>query len=339
MHDGKRHQIRLGRKLSRTVARELAAVKRAAILKGESGIGGRKRKDLPFQDAAEIFLTWVRTNKRPHTARSYGGCVEQLKESFAGRRLGEIHAFLIEKHKQRRKDVPVAANREVTVLKALFNKCIDWGKFDGVNPVRKIQFFEESKGRDRFLEPEEEASLLAQCAEPLRTIVMAGIYAGLRIPSETLRLRWEDVDLKRGRLTVQGAYAKTGQTRTIPLNSKLRGALEALKARSRSEYVFAKEDGTPYRTVQNIFRSACRRAELIGVSPHVMRHTFASRLGMVGVDIRTIQELGGWAEIKMVERYANLSTSHKAEAIEKLSNAPVRMDTVLATERVAKPVS
>jgi len=50
------------------------------------------------------------------------------------------------------------------------------------------------------------------------------------------------------------------------------------------------------------------------------RHTFASRLAMVGVDLRTIQELGGWRSLKMVERYAHLSPSHKAEAVERLAN-------------------
>ena len=41
---------------------------------------------------------------------------------------------------------------------------------------------------------------------------------------------------------------------------------------------------------------------------------------MAGVDLRTIQELGGWKSLKMVERYAHLSPSHKAEAVEKISN-------------------
>jgi len=42
---------------------------------------------------------------------------------------------------------------------------------------------------------------------------------------------------------------------------------------------------------------------------------------MAGVDIRTIQELGGWKEIKMVERYAHLSQQHKIDAVEKVISA------------------
>ena len=54
---------------------------------------------------------------------------------------------------------------------------------------------------------------------------------------------------------------------------------------------------------------------------------------MAGVDIRTIQELGGWKEIKMVERYAHLSQQQKADAIEKVisshsaENSPTEFTT------------
>ena len=47
--------------------------------------------------------------------------------------------------------------------------------------------------------------------------------------------------------------------------------------------------------------------------------TFASRLAMAGVDLRTIQELGGWKTLSMVQRYAHLSPSHKAEAVERIA--------------------
>lgn len=63
--------------------------------------------------------------------------------------------------------------------------------------------------------------------------------------------------------------------------------------------------------------TACRRAKLSGVTPHTLRHTSASRLVMAGVDLRTVQELGGWKELKMVERYSHLSPKHKADAVEK----------------------
>ena len=52
--NGQRHALRIGKGISRTVAGEIARVKRAAILKGEAGIGGRKRADLPIEKAGEL---------------------------------------------------------------------------------------------------------------------------------------------------------------------------------------------------------------------------------------------------------------------------------------------
>lgn len=101
VHGGQRHQVRLGRNINRTVAGEIGSVKRAAILKGEAGIG-RKRKDIAFDKAAEEFLKWARANKRPATVQSYESCVSRLKRSFSAKTLGQIHPFLIERHRQSR---------------------------------------------------------------------------------------------------------------------------------------------------------------------------------------------------------------------------------------------
>ena len=218
-----------------------------------------------------------------------------------------------------------AFNRELGTLKTLFNWALDKGRFEGANPTRKIKRVEESKGRDRTLTADEETRLLGECTQSLKTLLMCGIYAGLRIPSEVLGLTWGDIDLARGRLTVQGAFAKNGKTETVPLTSKLREELESLRAATPADrrhpgaLVFTRRDGKPYMSIQNIFRSAAKRAKVSGISPHVCRHTFATRLAEVGVDLRTIQELGRWASLAMVQRYSNISEAHKAEAVEKLT--------------------
>src|SRR5207249_4325035 len=92
-------------------------------------------------------------------------------------------------------------------------------------------------------------------------------------------------------LSVQSSYAKNGQMRAIPMNALAREALERLP--TTSEFVFAKPNGKPYHAVRG-FRAACRQAGLTDVTPHTLRHTFATRLIEYGVDLRTVQELGGW---------------------------------------------
>lgn len=330
VHQGARHAVRLGKGINRTVAREIAQVQRAAILKGEAGIGGPRRKDLAFEKAAEEFLAQTKAEKRPRTASRYAECITQLKRSFAGKRLGEIHPFLIEKHKRMRLDegARVAPNRELQVLRNLFNRCIAWKKYEGDNPVRHVKGVKESRGRERFLEPEEEARLLAELPEPYRTLVLVGLHAGLRVRSEALTLVWRDVDLERGTLTVQAAFAKTGERRTVGINSALRPALERLQAQAGNrEHVFCRRDGRPLHSLRGVFMRACERAGLRDVTPHALRHTFASRLAMAGVDPRTIQELGGWKSLTMVARYAHLSKSHRADALERLAHFPTLVTT------------
>ncbi len=98
-------------------------------------------------------------------------------------------------------------------------------------------------------------------------------------------------------------------------------ALSGLKDEAKGEYFFTKADGNPYRSIRTEFDTACRDAKLSDVTgPHVLGHTFGSRLGMAGVDARTIQELGGWKNLKMVERYTHLIPDHKVAAIQKLRN-------------------
>jgi hypothetical protein len=67
----------MGKNISRTVSGELANVKRAAILKGEAGIG-RKKKDLPFKEAREKFEAWAEANKKPNTITTYKECLRRL---------------------------------------------------------------------------------------------------------------------------------------------------------------------------------------------------------------------------------------------------------------------
>jgi integrase len=114
------------------------------------------------------------------------------------------------------------------------------------------------------------------------------------------------------------------------MNSVVRSVLFDLGARRRcldapEEPIFT----GAYRTVARAFAQAVGRAQkalraagkdasrLDGYTWHGNRHTFASRLVMAGVDLRTVQELGGWKTLGM-ERYAHLAPSHLQAAVERL---------------------
>jgi integrase/recombinase XerD len=101
---------------------------------------------------------------------------------------------------------------------------------------------------------------------------------------------------------VEDHFAKNGETRTAPLNSIVFATLKELKGRVPGPWVFMTNKGSRRRgdkhweqhlSFRTAFETACRHAKLTGVTPHVLRHTLASRLVMMGADLRTVQELGG----------------------------------------------
>jgi len=110
---------------------------------------------------------------------------------------------------------------------------------------------------------------------------------------------------------------KNGEIRKIPMNQKLTPTLENGKEVSKSEYVFS-ENGKPYGDVKTGWWSALKKAKIEGFRFHDLRHAFGSRLGMAGVDIRTIQELMGHKDIKMTMRYSHPTPEHEKNAVKVL---------------------
>ena len=79
------------------------------------------------------------------------------------------------------------------------------------------------------------------------------------------------------------------------------------------------------------FEPALADAKITGFSWHCLRHTFASRLVMAGVDLRTVQELLGHKAIAMTVRYSHLAPKHTLAAVERL-DAPTETPTDTTTD-------
>lgn len=79
------------------------------------------------------------------------------------------------------------------------------------------------------------------------------------------------------------------------------------------------------------FSTALEEAKIGEYTWHCNRHTFASRLVMAGVDLRTVVELLGHKTLQMVMRYAHLATEHQASAVDRLVPSEGRMVTKSAT--------
>lgn len=189
------------------------------------------------------------------------------------------------------------------------------------NPARAIAHRQENNARVRYLTAAEEMSLIAavrKMAPSLEAKILVALHSGMR-RSEMFKtddcpdggLKWAHVNFQANLITLP--RSKTGESRRIPINAVLRETLQKLRTVVGSVYVFA--GGPPDR----IFPHIVKAAKIWEFNWHDLRHTFASRLVMDGVDIRTVQELMGHKSIVTTMRYSHLAETHLAAAVERLT--------------------
>jgi integrase len=303
------------------VAKEEIARKKAEVVEGRLN-PAKARKSPRFDAFADEYLEWMKANRKPLTIARVTGTLERLKAFYGHKQLRDLTPWHLEQFKKVRKEegkAPATINLELAVLKAMLHKAQEWGNL-AEHPGKHVKLLKNPEQKVRFLSAGEEACLLAVCSAALRRMVSVGALTGFR-RQELTSLRPEDVDLDRETISVAACYAKNGESRVLPIGSRLKGFLqEALATRGTAPTVFVKpKDGAwTANGFAQAFRKACRRAGIGNLGPHVLRHTFASRLVMSGVDLRTVQELMGHKSISMTLRYAHLSPDHKRAAMEAL---------------------
>jgi integrase len=279
------------------------------------------------------YFAYYRANRRPRSVLRHETSWHVLQPILGAKRLDEITPFDLERYRRDRKQArktDVTINRELAFLRHVYSMAITWGKTTD-NPVKKVRFARENNGRIRLLTPEEEGRLLTYCAPHLKPIILTALHTGFRT-SELLSLTWADVDFARGVITVRAAYVKNSESRSIPMNDVLTATLKAVKIESDAgEAVFHTPQGRPCRNFRTAFEQAVQKAGLEDFTFHDLRHTFASRLAMVRVDLPTVKELLGHKSIAMTLRYTQLSTDHKQRAVRALEQFAEKVPAIFPT--------
>jgi integrase len=322
MYRGQRYTGNIG-PVSKTRAKEVMAKKKAEAVEGRYELPSKKPSPR-LDDFSKEYFDYYQANRRPQSVQRHKTAYRALQGTFGQQRLADISPLDIERYKRQRQGAGVSGvtiNRELAFLKNLFNKAVEWGKV-AENPVKKVRLYREDNARTRFLSDEEETSLLACCGPQLQPLVITALHTGFRA-SELRSLTWADVDFRRGVVTVRAGYAKNGEARSVPMNQVLTITLKAVKLQGiEGEGVFCNRQGKAYRSFRTAFERAVRKAGITDFTFHDLRHTFASRLVMAGVDLPTVKELLGHKDITMTLRYSHLSSDHKQAAVRKLEKVP-----------------
>ncbi len=139
-----------------------------------------------------------------------------------------------------------------------------------------------------------------------KLIMMALYYAGLRL-DETRNLNWKDIDF--GRKIIHLKKAKGDKQRITFLHEKLADALKLFGTKDEGlVFVSGRERKYNKRTIQQIVKTAAGKAGIKkNVTPHTLRHSFATHLLEAGADIRHIQQLLGHKDLKTTQIYTHVA--------------------------------
>ncbi len=138
-----------------------------------------------------------------------------------------------------------------------------------------------------------------------RAIIQIGYASGLRV-SEIINLQWKDIDFNRKLIHIKQSKGK--KDRIVMLANRVKQTLESLE--KENSWLFKTNRNKKYtkRTIQKILENAAKRAELLKkVTPHTLRHSFATHLLEQGTDIRYIKELLGHSDISTTLIYTKVS--------------------------------
>jgi len=321
-------------KINREDAKKALSICKAEIAQGKFEIE-QTSKPIFFEKLLKQYLEYSESNKRPGSYERDITSSKHLSHYFFGKKIQQISNWQIERYKVTRQKEPMkngklpskaTINRELAMIKHMFNKAVDW-KVISHNPIAKVKLFPEKPKQLRVITEEEFSKLYNEASDFLKPILMIAVHIGLR-RSEILNLKVSDISLKDRYILVR--ESKNGEIRHVPINSLLMKTLKSVINNTDSEYLFVGPTGDPVKSVKQGFWAALRRSGIPHLRFHDLRHSFGSNLSMAGVDIATIQELMGHKDISTTKRYLHPSPSHKKEAVERLTFSP--MDTYLDTK-------
>lgn len=279
----------------------------------------------------ERFMDFLKAEQgvSDHTLRAYG---KDLKEffSFIDKKPKDIdyldiRGFLASLHHRRLKKSSIA--RKLASIRSFYKYLHREGHVKK-NPAKLISLPKVPKDLPRFLDIDEVFSLMDKPegdtfkATRDKAILELLYSSGLRV-SELTSLDISDLDNKESLIRVKG---KGKKERIVPVGSKAIDAIqnylpERISLRKKSSpALFLNNRGgrLTQRSVRRILLHYSRMINLKGdLSPHTLRHTFATHLLHEGADLRSIQELLGHSSLSTTQRYTHVDIGHLTEVYDK----------------------
>jgi integrase len=224
--------------VTKSIARELLKKRELQVKLGQWDM---IEANIPtLNEFANGYIKYVRDLTKKRSWKRDELCLHHLRGFLGDHRLSQITSKDIDDYKESRlkKVEPATVNRELSVLRHLFNLAKRWKKFFSENAASESGLIPVNNQKDRILTLEEEERLLASSNSHLRATLICALNTAMR-KGEIITLKWFNVDLENNIITLEHTNTKSKKTRRIPINSKLRKLLLEQRLKSGgSEYVF-----------------------------------------------------------------------------------------------------
>jgi len=271
------------------------------------------QKDLTFAEFSQEWLSSVKDTVRPRTYIGY----EQNVRLHLSPVLGAYSLVVINPQNVQKviSDMsgkglsPLTVQKALTVLRMILKKAQSYG-YIGSNPALYIKPPRKAGKEMDYLIPEEVSRLLDSATLRSKPIFAVAVFAGLR-QGEIIALRWQDVNLEQGYISVNHSYhPKQGFTepksragrRAVSIGPELNEILKKHMPEDAkpSDLVFLTQNLTPIEStnlVRQEFHPALERAGLRRIRFHDLRHTYATLMISLGVNIKALQTWMGHSSI------------------------------------------
>jgi integrase len=173
--------------------------------------------------------------------------------------------------------------------------------------------------RDRWLSPEEAAALIdGAAAHHIKLFIQIALYTGAR-KGAILGLTWDRVSFDMERIDFTDPAERTGRKRRaiVPIEPGLLVALKEAHEGRTTDYV-VEWAGKRVQNVKRGFQEACRRAGVVGATPHTLRHTAASWAAQAGAPMWEIAGMLGHTTTEITQR---VYAKHHPDFLRKASGA------------------
>jgi len=315
---------------SHSGAKAYEAMLRQRLARGESiDLEEKKKINISsFQDFSSKWMkTYVMTNNKP-SEQGQKKCMmnKHLIPFFGKLPLDKITALQIEEFKSKKQTTGLS-NKSINNILGILGKCLKTAQeWEIIDKTPKIKPLKVAPKDPVYLNEEDYNKLLEASKDKgvFYEMLLFTLRTGVRI-GELLALEWSDIDFNEKLVTIKRNIVN-GHIGS-PKNNKYRriylaqDVFDALNIRRKSSGLIFPSVINTYQTrssCRHKLERLCAKANVKKIGWHGLRHSFASQLATNGVSLKTIQELLGHSDLKMVQRYAHLEPITLREAIKTL---------------------